>query len=249
MIGGVTLNALIYGLLSAMASRFARRGQRDARRYPRLERDDAPPPGADGRPGRAGSVAWSYLPRTTAALAEIREAQMARGYRPRGIRDAAPLVIPLLAGGLERSMIPPRHSRRGPSSAPCPRAGPPPVAACVTPGRTCYRSDGCLLSRPGSASRCRRAVGGCVASLMVGLFTSAVASRICTAPLSRSHLGAARVDRQRRRPGRPGGRDRGAISRLRSIPLRALSLFDPPAISLPLLAVLGLLLVPAAVLP
>ena len=53
----------------------------------------------------AGSVAWSYLPRTTAALAEIREAQMARGYRPRGIRDAAPLVIPLLAGGLERSMM------------------------------------------------------------------------------------------------------------------------------------------------
>ena len=47
----------------------------------------------------AGSVAWSYLPRTTAALVEIREAQMARGYRPRGIRDAAPLVIPLLAGG------------------------------------------------------------------------------------------------------------------------------------------------------
>ena len=53
----------------------------------------------------AGSVAWSYLPRTTAALTEIREAQMARGYRPRGIRDAAPLVVPLLAGGLERAMI------------------------------------------------------------------------------------------------------------------------------------------------
>jgi energy-coupling factor transport system permease protein len=53
----------------------------------------------------AGSVAWSYLPRTTVAFAEIREAQMARGYRPRGVRDAAPLVIPLLAGGLERAMV------------------------------------------------------------------------------------------------------------------------------------------------
>ncbi len=53
----------------------------------------------------AGSIAWSYLPRTTVALSEIREAQMARGYHPRGLRDAAPLLIPLLAGGLERAMI------------------------------------------------------------------------------------------------------------------------------------------------
>jgi energy-coupling factor transport system permease protein len=53
----------------------------------------------------AGAVAWAYLPRTTVALAEIREAQMARGYRPRGPRDASPLVLPLLAGGLERAMM------------------------------------------------------------------------------------------------------------------------------------------------
>jgi energy-coupling factor transport system permease protein len=53
----------------------------------------------------AGSIAWTYLPRTVMALGEIREAQMARGYRPRGLRDALPLAVPLLAGGLERAMI------------------------------------------------------------------------------------------------------------------------------------------------
>jgi hypothetical protein len=51
---------------------------------------------------------------------------MARGHRPRGIRDAAPLVIPLLAGGLERAMTLPRPSRRGPSSTACARADPHP---------------------------------------------------------------------------------------------------------------------------
>src|SRR4051794_26068552 len=106
VIGGVLiLNVLIYGLLSAMAiiSLIAVSATLGAT----LDW------GATMRllPERmatlavAGSVAWSYLPRTTVALSEIREAQMARGYRPRGIRDAAPLVIPLLAGGLERAMI------------------------------------------------------------------------------------------------------------------------------------------------
>ena len=103
--GALTLNALIYGLLSAIAilslvAVSATLGAAlDWSATMRLL------PERMAVLAVAGSVAWSYLPRTTTALVEIREAQMARGYRPRGIRDAAPLVIPLLAGGLERAMI------------------------------------------------------------------------------------------------------------------------------------------------
>jgi energy-coupling factor transport system permease protein len=102
--GPLTLNALVYGLLSAMAifalvAVSATLGATlDWSLAMRLLPQRMAPLAV------AGSVAWSYLPRTTAALSEIREAQMARGYRPRGVRDAAPLVIPLLAGGLERAM-------------------------------------------------------------------------------------------------------------------------------------------------
>ena len=52
----------------------------------------------------AGSVAWAFLPQTAVAYREIREAQEARGHRVRGVRDLPPLIVPLLAGALERAM-------------------------------------------------------------------------------------------------------------------------------------------------
>ncbi len=52
----------------------------------------------------AGSVAWAFLPQLTTSWREIREAQAARGHRWRGVRDVVPLVVPLLAGGLDRSI-------------------------------------------------------------------------------------------------------------------------------------------------
>lgn len=52
----------------------------------------------------AGSVAWSFLPSAAHAFQEIRESQMARGHRLRGLRDLPPLVVPLLGGGLERAI-------------------------------------------------------------------------------------------------------------------------------------------------
>ena len=103
--GPLTLNALIYGLLGALAifslvAVSATLGATlDWSAMMRLLPERMAPLAV------AGSVAWSYLPRTTVALVEIREAQMARGYRPRGVRDAPPLLMPLLAGGLERAMI------------------------------------------------------------------------------------------------------------------------------------------------
>lgn len=51
----------------------------------------------------AGSIAWTLVPGTEAALRDIREAQRVRGYRPRGGRGFGPLVVPLVAGGLERA--------------------------------------------------------------------------------------------------------------------------------------------------
>lgn len=51
-----------------------------------------------------GSVAWVFLPQTAIAWRQIREAQVMRGHRFRRARDFVPLVVPLLAGGLDRSL-------------------------------------------------------------------------------------------------------------------------------------------------
>jgi energy-coupling factor transport system permease protein len=50
-----------------------------------------------------GAVAWALVPQTLRAFGEIREAQEARGHRLRSPADAGPLLVPLLAGSLERS--------------------------------------------------------------------------------------------------------------------------------------------------
>lgn len=106
IVGGVlTVNAFIFGLLSALAIftlvvvGITLGAVLDWTLIIRLLPERMAPLAV------AGSVAWSYLPRTTVALQEIREAQAARGFRPRGVRDAPPLIVPLLAGGLERSLI------------------------------------------------------------------------------------------------------------------------------------------------
>jgi energy-coupling factor transport system permease protein len=49
-------------------------------------------------------VAFALLPQTAEALREIREAQAARGHRLRGGRDLLPIVVPVLASGLERAV-------------------------------------------------------------------------------------------------------------------------------------------------
>jgi energy-coupling factor transport system permease protein len=52
-----------------------------------------------------GSVAWAFLPQTAVAWRQIREAQVMRGHTFHGVRDFIPIVVPLLAGGLDRSLI------------------------------------------------------------------------------------------------------------------------------------------------
>src|SRR5262249_33185295 len=51
----------------------------------------------------AGSIAFAFIPQTVSAFGDIREAQAARGHRLRGLRDLAPILVPLLALGLERA--------------------------------------------------------------------------------------------------------------------------------------------------
>lgn len=49
-------------------------------------------------------IAVSYVPETLNHLEGVREAQALRGHKIRGLRDWQPIIIPLLVGGLERSM-------------------------------------------------------------------------------------------------------------------------------------------------
>ena len=103
--GALTLNAFVFGLLGALAiftlvAVSATLGVvLDWTLAIRLLPDRMAPLAV------AGSVAWAYLPQTTLALGEIRDAQAARGFRPRGARDVLPLLMPLLGGGLERAMM------------------------------------------------------------------------------------------------------------------------------------------------
>jgi energy-coupling factor transport system permease protein len=54
--------------------------------------------------GLVTSIGITFVPQTVTRFLEIREAQALRGHRIRRVGDLLPLVIPLLAGGMERSM-------------------------------------------------------------------------------------------------------------------------------------------------
>jgi energy-coupling factor transport system permease protein len=252
VIGGVlTLNALIYGLLSAMAIFSlvvvgATLGATlDWSATMRLL------PERMAALAVAGSVAWSYLPRTTAAFVEIREAQMARGYRPRGIRDAAPLVIPLLAGGLERAMITAEALEARAFGAPLsPELNPRPwqVASLLIGLVAALTGAFCLAL--GQLAVAGALLAAAAVTLMAGLFTR--------------RGGEPHLRRTRYRDPvweRAEWTVSGAAIFVLAFEIAVLFLdpgafrYEPypsltaPAISLPLLAALGLLLVPAAVRP
>ena len=50
------------------------------------------------------SIAITFVPQMVLSAREIREAQRIRGHRFRGIKDLLPLLLPLLANGLERAI-------------------------------------------------------------------------------------------------------------------------------------------------
>lgn len=54
--------------------------------------------------GLVVTVALAFVPQTVVGLGRTLEAQRLRGHRPRRLRDLGPLLLPLLAGGLERAL-------------------------------------------------------------------------------------------------------------------------------------------------
>jgi hypothetical protein len=176
---------------------------------------------------------------------------MARGYRPRGIRDAAPLVIPLLAGGLERSMMTAEAlEARAFGAPPAPELTPRPwqVASLLVGLVAALTGAFCLALSQLVIAGGLLAVAA--ASLMAGLFTGRG---------DEPHLRRTRY----RDPvwERPEWIVSGAALAVLAVEIAVLFLdpaafrYEPypsmtaPVISLPLLAALGLLLAPAAVRP
>jgi energy-coupling factor transport system permease protein len=53
--------------------------------------------------GLVVQIAIAFLPALAASVREVREAQRARGLRVRGLRSAMPLVVPVVAGALDRA--------------------------------------------------------------------------------------------------------------------------------------------------
>ena len=282
VIGGeLTLNALIFGLLGAVAifslvAMGASLGATlDWSAAMRLLPERMAPLAV------AGSVAWSYLPRTTVALSEIREAQMARGYRPRGVRDAAPLVIPLLAGGLERSLTTAEALEARAFGAPLsPELSPHPwqVASLVIGLVAALTGAFCLALGQMRAAAALLIVA--VLTIGAGLLNRASvgawleAHRPARVPTSPIAMGAGyppgggrgvRADRRTRYRDpvweRPEWIVAGSALAALSVQIAVLisepaafryepyPVLTAPAISLPLLAAIGLLLAPAAVRP
>ena len=54
--------------------------------------------------GLVTSIALTFIPQTVMRFGEVREAQALRGHRIRRAGDLVPLVVPLLGGGIERSI-------------------------------------------------------------------------------------------------------------------------------------------------
>ena len=54
--------------------------------------------------GLVVSIALSFVPQMMASLKDVREAQLVRGHKFRGLRDLPPLFVPLITTGLERSL-------------------------------------------------------------------------------------------------------------------------------------------------
>lgn len=102
--GNVTLNAVVYGLVSGVAVLvLVLTGTTVAAGivWSDLVRSL---PARVAPLAVAGSVAWSFLPGASRAFVDIRESQASRGHRLRGVRDVPQLVVPLIEGGMERAL-------------------------------------------------------------------------------------------------------------------------------------------------
>ena len=191
--GPLTLNALVYGLLSALAilvlvAVSATLGATlDWSAGMRLLPERLAPLAV------AGSIAWSYLPQSTVAFQEIREAQMARGFRPRGLRDAAPLVIPLLAGGLERAMTTAEALEARAFGAPLsPASDPRPWQVASLLGGLVAAVTGAFCLALGQVTACAALLALAAVLLAGGLYRGRSASHISAARATATRSGSGR---------------------------------------------------------
>ncbi len=106
IIGGpLTINALVYGVISATAIAtvlFAAATFNSAVRHADLVRLL---PGSLSRFGVAAGIALLFVPQTIAAGRDIYDAQRARGHTFHRPGDARAFIIPLLSTGLERALL------------------------------------------------------------------------------------------------------------------------------------------------
>jgi energy-coupling factor transport system permease protein len=102
--GSITLEGLLYGLahgasLFAVLLVFATFNLAlDANRLLRWL------PAGLFQAGLVVSIALSFVPQMMASLKDVREAQLVRGHKFRGLRDLPPLFVPLITTALERSL-------------------------------------------------------------------------------------------------------------------------------------------------
>jgi energy-coupling factor transport system permease protein len=105
IIGGpLTLNALAYGLLSAIAISTLLIGAATFNTAVRQGDMIRLLPGSFANLGVAGSIAVTTIPQTISAARDIFDAQRARGQQFRGVRDARHLLLPLLGTSMERAL-------------------------------------------------------------------------------------------------------------------------------------------------
>lgn len=105
IIGGpLTLNAVVYGVLSGLALvTLVVIWSTVAQHLNWTDLVRLSPPALTGM-AISGSIALTLVPKTIEAFNDIRDAQAIRGFRVRGARDLVPLAAPLLTSGLERAV-------------------------------------------------------------------------------------------------------------------------------------------------
>jgi energy-coupling factor transport system permease protein len=106
LIGGdLTLNALVYGILSGVALfSLILTGLTMTALVSWLDLFHHIPPRL-ANVAVTGSVAWTFLPRLAESWSMIREARHMRGERVGNAREMLPLITPLLASSLERALV------------------------------------------------------------------------------------------------------------------------------------------------
>lgn len=102
--GPLTLNAVVYGVLSGLALvTLVVIWSTVAQHLNWTDLVRLSPPALTGI-AISGSIALTLVPKTIEAFNDIRDAQAIRGFRVRGARDLVPLAAPLLTSGLERAV-------------------------------------------------------------------------------------------------------------------------------------------------